>query len=334
MTVEERRLGVGVLLPTRERLLSGENTIGPLLDLAEAAEEYGFDSVWAGDSPLARPRVEPFALLAAVAARTQRLTIGTAVLLAALRHPLLLAHAAATLDRVAQGRLVLAVGAGFPYPATEAEFAAVGVPFNERVGRLTEAVSICKQIWIAAQEEESEPISFSGRYYELDRVSVLPGPEQEGGPRFWLAGETEAAQRRAGSKFDGWLSYAPTPQLYRDRLAGVHAAARAADRTPPASCIYATVLADDDPDRARRGLDAYTQRYYGLPLEGMEQLQVFVGGPQEECATALAPYVDAGAEHLILRLGAIESHSRGIESLAEIAGSLRERAAHRRGLAP
>ena len=83
---------IGYLLPTRERVMAGQPQAASLLELAERAERLGFDSVWAGDSLLARPRHEPLTLLAAVASRVHRVDIGTAVLLPALRNPVLLAH--------------------------------------------------------------------------------------------------------------------------------------------------------------------------------------------------------------------------------------------------
>jgi alkanesulfonate monooxygenase SsuD/methylene tetrahydromethanopterin reductase-like flavin-dependent oxidoreductase (luciferase family) len=82
---------LGVVLPTREAAMTGRPEVEPLLEFAARAEDLGFDSVWAGDAPFARPRFEPLTLLAAVAARTRRVTLGTAILLPALRHPLLLA---------------------------------------------------------------------------------------------------------------------------------------------------------------------------------------------------------------------------------------------------
>ncbi|MEZ5408620.1 MAG: LLM class flavin-dependent oxidoreductase [Acidimicrobiales bacterium] len=91
----------GILLPTREAVIYGDRTGDPrpLVELAVAAEAAGFDSVWAGDSLLARPRAEPLTLLAAVAARTSRVELGTAVLLASMRNPEQLAQSAATLRR-------------------------------------------------------------------------------------------------------------------------------------------------------------------------------------------------------------------------------------------
>ncbi len=106
----------GLLLPTREQVLVDRPDVRSLLELGRAAERLGFDSLWAGDSLLARPRLEPLALLSALAGQTESVTLGTAVLVAALRHPLLLAHQVATLDQLAGGRVILGLGAGFPYP--------------------------------------------------------------------------------------------------------------------------------------------------------------------------------------------------------------------------
>src|SRR5438270_10537299 len=101
---------IGYLLPTRERVMGGRPETAPLLALAERAERLGFDSIWVGDSLLARPRHDPLTLLAAVAARTRRPELGTAVLLPALRNPVVLAQQVATLDRISEGRFILGVG--------------------------------------------------------------------------------------------------------------------------------------------------------------------------------------------------------------------------------
>ncbi len=123
----------GLLLPSREVLLWADSDLAFLVGAARRAEEAGFDSVWAGDSLLARPRGEPLTILAAVAGATTRVTLGTAVLLPLLRHPVSQAHLLATLDRVAQGRLIVGIGPGAELPGTHAELAAVGVPSDRRV---------------------------------------------------------------------------------------------------------------------------------------------------------------------------------------------------------
>src|SRR5574341_31856 len=108
----------GLLLPTREAVMgTTKPDFGQILELAEQAEALGFDSVWVGDSILARPRFEPITTLAAIAARTRRVKVGTAVLLPALRQPVVLANEVANVDQVSQGRLILGLGIGGVMPA-------------------------------------------------------------------------------------------------------------------------------------------------------------------------------------------------------------------------
>src|SRR6266545_1646435 len=124
---------IGYLLPTREQVMEGRPEAAPLLALAERAEELGYDSIWVGDSILARPRHDPLTLLAAVAARTRKAELGTAVLLPALRNPVLLAHQLATLDRLCEGRLIVGIGIAADTPSIRRDFEAAGVPFDKRV---------------------------------------------------------------------------------------------------------------------------------------------------------------------------------------------------------
>ena len=95
---EQTQLKFGILLPTREVVISGRSDPGSIYKLGDRAEELGFHSVWVGDSITAKPRLEALTTLAAVGARTRRVRLGTAVFLAALRNPILLAHMTASLD--------------------------------------------------------------------------------------------------------------------------------------------------------------------------------------------------------------------------------------------
>src|SRR3954463_14678858 len=113
---------IGYLLPTRESVMEGRPQGEPLLALAQRAEKLGYDSVWVGDSLLARPRHEPITLLAGVAARTKKVKLGPAVLLPALRNPVLLAHQVATLDQVSAGRIILGIGIASDVANIRAEF--------------------------------------------------------------------------------------------------------------------------------------------------------------------------------------------------------------------
>src|SRR4030088_2457757 len=107
---------LGYLLPTRERIMGGQPETASLLGLAERAEALGFDSIWVGDSLLARPRHDALTLLPAVAGRNRKVELGTAVLLPALRNPVLLAHQVATLDQVSSGRVILGLGIASDVP--------------------------------------------------------------------------------------------------------------------------------------------------------------------------------------------------------------------------
>src|SRR4030095_8720438 len=109
-----------------------------------------------GDSILARPRHEPLTLLSAVAARTKRAELGTAVLLPALRNPVVLAHGVATLDQISEGRFILGVGIASDVPNIRAEFVACGVPFEKRVGRMLEELRLCRELW------SGKPVSWAG----------------------------------------------------------------------------------------------------------------------------------------------------------------------------
>jgi alkanesulfonate monooxygenase SsuD/methylene tetrahydromethanopterin reductase-like flavin-dependent oxidoreductase (luciferase family) len=298
----EHTVKVGILLPTREAAIRGQYSVGPLLDVAQQAEDLGFDSVWAGDSLLARPRLDPLIVLSACAAVTYRVAVGTAALIAALRHPLLGASMLTSLDHTAPERLRVGVGAGFPVPESEHEFGAVEVPFGGRSARLDETVRLWKQAWARGS-------AFHGLLWDVDGLDRLPGPATPGGPPVWLAaGASPPVLDRVAAHYDGWLPFLPDPEEYRrawgriTRLAEV--AGRAAGAIEPG--LYATVHLDADHARAEARLEEYVQGYYGRSLEFMSAIQAFHHGSAEQCADWLARFVDAGARHLVLRIGALD----------------------------
>jgi len=188
----------GLLLPSREALLWGNSDLAFVIEAARRAERAGYDSAWTGDSLLARPRGEPLTLLAGVAGATSRVTLGTAVLLPLLRHPLSLAHVIATLDRIAAGRLIVGVGPGAELPGTHAELAALGVPSDRRVSAMLSAVERSRRAW-----RNEEP-----------GLELQPRPYRPEGPPIWLGGSGPRMLRLAGETFDGWLPFSPTPDAY------------------------------------------------------------------------------------------------------------------------
>jgi alkanesulfonate monooxygenase SsuD/methylene tetrahydromethanopterin reductase-like flavin-dependent oxidoreductase (luciferase family) len=286
--VSSQPTATGLLLPSRETLLWANGDLAFIVDAARRAEQAGYDSVWVGDSLLARPRGEPLTLLAGVAGATKRVTLGTAVLLPLLRYPLSLAHALATLDRISAGRLVVGVGPGAELPGTHAELKALGVPSERRVGALLSSVERMRRLW-----RNEEP-----------GIELQPRPYQPGGPPLWLGGGGPRMLRLAGTTFDGWLPLSPTPDEFAAGLRAVREAAERAGRDPDriAIGVYLTVGVANSVREAAGEVDSYIRAYYGVPAEVMAKTMAIHAGTLESAAEWIAAYRAAGARHVVVRL--------------------------------
>lgn len=286
----------GVLLPTREAVMSGRPETAPMLTMAERAEAAGFDSVWIGDSLIARPRHEPLTLLAAVAARTRRVRLGTGVLLPALRNPVVLAQIVATLDRIAEGRVILGVGIAADAPPIRKEFAAAGVPWDRRVGRYLETLEICRALW------SRDGVSFSGKHFTLENITMEPKPHRPGGPPIWIGGSGPTALRDA-AKYDAWFPTGPSVEFFGEHFPRVQAAARAAGRAPDAvtGAAYVTLALDANTAAAEQRLHGFLEGYYGSPARVIMARQATYAGPIEACVEWLQRWINAGARHISLR---------------------------------
>ncbi|MFC9327965.1 LLM class flavin-dependent oxidoreductase [Kitasatospora sp. NPDC057015] len=307
---------VGVVLPTGAAQWDGAGGPRGLIGFGARAEEFGFDSLWAGDT-LLKPMLDPLALLGALAARTERVTLGTAALLPAFRRPVQTARALASLDLLSAGRLVVTVGAGFPN-RSEREYAVSEVPWERRFGRLDETVALWRRLWTA-----TGPSDFHGKVLHFDDLPQGLAPHRPGGPPVWLGGATPAALARTGRLYDGWLPYPPDHRDYRPGLADVRAAATGAGREAAAitPALYCTVLVTPGREGGREGLDAFCRATYGVPLEVAETIQCLVAGPAEEVARRLRAYSAAGARHLVCRLGVADARGQA-EQLERLAGLL------------
>jgi len=290
----------GYLLPTRELVMAGTPPdAGKAIELAEAAESLGFGSVWAGDSILARPRLEALTTLAAIAARTQRVRLGTAVLLPALRNPVILANEVANLDLLSQGRVVLGVGIGSRSEPVQREFDSCGVSFAHRVSIYEEGLTIMRRLW---SERE---VTFSGRHFQLKDVSLGLRPVQEPGVPIWVAGTVDAAHRRMLRLGDGWFPNPPTAQAFTegwDRIKQL-AAETGEDAGRLHRCVYTTLNINEDAALAEKELRAFIEGYYGAPFETASRSQSVCAGTAEKCASWVRSFVDAGAETVVIRFG-------------------------------
>src|SRR5436309_8333911 len=163
-----------------------------IVDLARLAETLGFESVWvsehhgAGDGYMS----SLLPTLAALAAATEHIKLGTGVMLTPFHHPLRLAEDAATVDLISGGRLILGLGLGW----REEEFRMFGVPLRERVRRTVEAIDVLRRAWTG------ERFSYEGRVYRYDRVMITPAPERPKGGTIpiWLGGSVQPGIQRAG----------------------------------------------------------------------------------------------------------------------------------------
>ncbi len=302
---------LGYLLPTRERIMEGRPETGPLLTLAQRAAGLGFDSIWVGDSLLARPRHDPLTLLAGVAGRVPGVELGTAVLLPALRNPVVLAHQVATLDQVSEGRFILGVGIAADAPSIRAEFTAAGVPFDKRVGRMMEGLRLMKALWTG------QPVDWDGRW-QVRAGTLAPTPYRAGGPPLWIGGNLKASLDRAGKFFDGWFPIAPSPETFATQWADIKATARAEDRDADAmtGAMYLTIALDDDAAKANVRLDAFLEAYYSAPAAVLRRRQACYAGPRDGLGAWLKSYADAGASHLMLRFAG--DHERQMEEVARL----------------
>jgi alkanesulfonate monooxygenase SsuD/methylene tetrahydromethanopterin reductase-like flavin-dependent oxidoreductase (luciferase family) len=295
----EQNLRVGVIPPLAADHWAGTD-LRRLVDFARTIEELGFDSLWANDS-LVRPRIEALTYLSAAAAVTETITLGTAALQPVLRRPVQTAQVLASIDRLAHGRLVVAVGAGFP-GLSEVEYAVSEVPWPRRFARLDDTVALWRQLWSG-----KGPDSFHGKVLQLEDIPHGITPFAPDGPPVWLAADTPRARARTGALYDGWLPYPPMPERFASGFAEVRAAAEKAGRTVEliTPALFVTVLVTEADDGGRVALDQFATETYGFPLEVVEQIQAFASGPAEVVADRLRRYIDAGARHLVCRIGVL-----------------------------
>ncbi|MFJ8910959.1 LLM class flavin-dependent oxidoreductase [Amycolatopsis sp. NPDC102389] len=284
----------GLVVPTYRSTLDAGRTAPEMVAIAVEAERLGLDSVWVGDT-LAKAPIDSLTLLGAFAARTERVTLGTAALLPALRDPLLSANAILSLDLLSQGRVTLGVGAGFA-GRSEPEFGFTRVPWERRRARLDDIVALWRHVWSG----KSGP--FHGDVLHYDTLPEYPEPHRPGGPPVWLAAFTPGALKRAGRLYDGWLPYPPDVADYSDGLAKIREGAV----RPVTPALFATVLIENDPIRARERLEDYAQRNYGVPLDFVEKIQAMIAGSPAQVADRLREYQDAGAEHVLIRIATQE----------------------------
>jgi alkanesulfonate monooxygenase SsuD/methylene tetrahydromethanopterin reductase-like flavin-dependent oxidoreductase (luciferase family) len=312
MTAKDATLQFGVLLPTREAVMSGWREPSKIYRLAEAAEELNFHSVWVGDSLTARPRVEALATLAAVGARTRRVRLGTSIFLAALRQPVLLAYQLASVDWLAGGRVDLGIGYGRPNDAAhELEYRHVGITAENRIKRNEETVTVLRRLW------RENDVSHEGVFCQFERVTLQPKPAQSGGIPIWLASnEVESGLKRVARLGDAWINNIKTAGAYRecwDKIRN-YAAEAGRDSRGIHPSVYMTVAAGAKAD-TEEGM-AFLAQYYNRPYEAVANSMLCVTGSWDAVIDKIETYREAGARTVVLRFAA-RDQLRHLENCAE-----------------
>jgi probable F420-dependent oxidoreductase len=186
--------------------------------VARRAEELGFTDVWVSDHIL-RPAaqdypspylLEPLLSLGWAAAATERVGLGTSVMVVPQYHPLQLANALATLDQLSGGRVILGAGVGW----SEGEFAALHQGFHDRGARMDEALEVFRAVW------ENDPASFSGEHYAFEDLRVRPGPAHR--IPIWIGGGPVAVPR-AIQRGDGYQAISTPPEELAQRVGAIRA---------------------------------------------------------------------------------------------------------------
>lgn len=299
----------GIILPVEGNVTEGGPNPKLALKAAERAEEMGYDSVWAGERLLLSQRLDPIAILSSVASRTERVRLGTAAMVAPLKHPVVLANQLTTLDNVSNGRLIAGFGVGAE--RIRAEYDAVGVPFSERGARLRECIAILRQIWT------SQDVTFDGKYYHLKNLNMMLRPRQKGGPPIWLGGMKRGLLQRVAKLAEGWMPSEAIPAEYAAGFEEISSCATALGRKNGDSSsriergLYITLNIKDDPEKARNEAKRFLETYYNVIFPSIEKAGFF--GTLKDCIGRFEEYSSVGVETVIVRFASFDDQLKEIE---------------------
>ena len=258
------------------------------------AEELGFHGIWAGDHVFYGVDVlQPLHLLTWVAAKTSRVRLGQAVMLSAYLNPVLLAKAASTIDVLSGGRLSLGMAIG----GTEAEFKSIGVPMNQRVGRLLESIEIMRRLW------REDGVEFMGRYNEIEGGRINPKPVQPGGIPIYMGAFGDVMLKRIARHADGWVGGSQAIDSFLAGVTTLRGYASNSGRDPDTLAIakLQNVSIGATREAAKLQGEAHWRAYYnpnydldnatiyGTPDECREQFKVFEAIDHPRIELAMEP---------------------------------------------
>ena len=274
-------------------IMSGFRSPADAHRIVDFAHQHHFDSLWVGDHvAFAVPIMDSLTQLSFAAALSDRLILGTAVYLLPLRHPTPVAKQIASLDLLSEGRLIFGVGIGGEFPN---EYAACGVEVKQRGARLSESIPLMRALW------SGESVNHTGRYFNLQEVSMRPTPYQPGGPPIWCGGRQPAALARAGRLAHGYISYVVTPAMFADALASIAKAAEQANRKlahfGTGHLLFARI--DNAHETALKVANDHLSQRYAMDFSKATRKYAAIGRPEDVAAT-MQSFCDAGVRHFVL----------------------------------
>lgn len=270
--------------------------IREVVDYAARAEQMGFSSLWAWDHILLGSKnpfafLESLSVLAALAVTTEKVRLGTGVLVLPLRNPVVLAKVTSTIDRMSGGRLVLGVASGW----YEREFEAVGVPFAAR-GRVFERnAEILKRFWTEERVDGSEDgMVFRG-------AVMLPRPVQQPRPRLLFGGYVDKVLRRVATMSDGWLTYFYTPESFTRAWQKILRFAEEAGRDPVMldNVAQLPICIDRSFEKADARVREFIADYFDVAPWSESTADSAIRGTPEQCAEQITRHVEVGARHIV-----------------------------------
>ncbi len=252
------------------------------LRIAQRAEGLGYQSVWLGDHivipekivapypytkdgsvgfPRQTPWPDPFVLLAAIGAKTEKIRLGTSVAIVPYRNPLHVAKAVATVDLVSNGRFQFGVGVGW----LKEEFDALGEQFSERASRTREYLQVMKAIW------KDEVASFQGKYFSFPDLHTGPPPVQKPHPPIIFGGESLPALKRVADLGDGWQPGLVSLEVFQEKTETLKALMK--ERGRDFSQLSISMIGDAE------DLKKNPEKISALEKLGVSELIVFMAGP-------------------------------------------------------
>jgi alkanesulfonate monooxygenase SsuD/methylene tetrahydromethanopterin reductase-like flavin-dependent oxidoreductase (luciferase family) len=289
-------------------VLFGATTNREMLEQAEMADASGrFQSVWVGDSLLGKPRLEAIVLLAGLATRTAHVRLGPACMSSfTLRDPVQLAYQWASLDQLAEGRTVMVACTGIvQQQGGQVEAEVYNVTNKDRVERLSEWIEILKLLWT------EDNVSFAGKHYQFEHLTIEPKPVAKPRPPIWIAnnarGDREQicrTHRRVARLADGWQTALFDPAELAWRLEDIREQAVELGRDPATieTCLYHNINLNPDREAALAESKRYLDIYYTADYtrEAVEQF-VALGTP-EQAVEHLKRIEQLGFDEVTLRI--------------------------------